>query len=95
VDFTDLIHSRESIRDYDPERQVPISILKTILEAGCVAPSAANRQPWMFILISSPEYLDKVRSCHPKSWFRDAPHILIVSGNPDDTEGRVLGILAH
>jgi nitroreductase len=84
MDFTELIHNRESIRDYDPERQVPLSILKKIMDAGRVAPSAANRQPWIFILISSPAYLDKVRICYPKPWFKDAPHILIVSGNPDN-----------
>ncbi len=84
MNFHELIYNRESIRDYDPERIVEKEKLTRILEAGRLAPSAANRQPWKFILVSSPEMLEKVRSCYHKQWFKDAPHILIVSGNKNE-----------
>jgi nitroreductase len=55
-------------------------VLARILDAGRVAPSAANRQPWRFLVISSREVLTQVRRCYPKPWFQDAPHVLAVTG---------------
>lgn len=80
MDYYSLITNRESIRAYDPDRPVPMEILKKILNAGRIAPSAANRQPWELIMISSIEVLNKVRPCYSKKWFNDAPHILVVKG---------------
>nr|NQU94518.1 nitroreductase family protein [Bacteroidota bacterium] len=78
--FKDLITKRESIRNYDAERKVDQASLTRILEAGWVAPSAANRQPWKFYLVSTKENLDKVRTCYDRAWFHEAPHVLIVAG---------------
>jgi nitroreductase len=80
MEYTDLIHTRESIRNYDPGRPVPKEILEKILDAGRLAPSAGNRQPWKFILISSPELLGKVKACYNREWLKDAPHIIVVLG---------------
>lgn len=80
MDFLKLAENRVSIRNYDPDRFVASEQLRLILEAGRLAPSAANRQPWRFYLVSSPEKLSKVRSCDHRVWFKDAPHILIVAG---------------
>ena len=81
MDFYDLIKTRESIRNYDQTRPVEKEKLERILEAGRLAPSAANRQPWHFIIVSSENMLEKVRPCYHKEWFKDAPHILIVAGD--------------
>jgi nitroreductase len=83
MNVEELIHDRESIRDYDPARPVAPDVLRRILEAGRVAPSAANRQPWRFLLVSAGAMLDKVKRCYDRQWFRDAPHVLIVVGNRD------------
>lgn len=80
MDLLNLIKQRESIRNYDPGRTVEKNILYNILDAGRLAPSAANLQPWKFLLISSPEMLEKVRLAYPRPWFVQAPHILIVKG---------------
>jgi len=81
MDFYDLIRKRESVRDYDPNRKIEDTVLNRILNAGRLAPSAANRQPWTFLLVSSKEKLDKVRPCYNKQWFQEAPHILIIVGD--------------
>ncbi len=83
MEFNALIRSRESIRSYDPARPVPEDILKRILEAGRLSLSAANRQPWKFLLISSPVMLEKVKACYGREWFHDAPHVLVVVGLRD------------
>ena len=81
MDYYNLIRNRESVRDYDPERKIDESVLFRILNAGRLAPSASNRQPWTFLLVSSKEKLEKVRTCYHKSWFQQAPHILIIIGD--------------
>ena len=88
MEFSDLIRTRESVRNYDPDKPVPGEVLKRILEAGRLAPSACNNQPWRFILVSSPEMLEIVRLCYHRDWFRDAPHVLIVIGRKKEAWNR-------
>ncbi len=80
MEYSDLIRSRESIRNYDPGRQVSKEILEKILDAGRIAPSACNYQPWKFLVITSSPVLEKVKASYKPEWFNDAPHILVVLG---------------
>jgi len=80
MDFTKVITGRESIRSYDPTRPVDKTVLERILDAGRIAPSAANRQPWRFLVVSSRDVLSQLRRCYQRPWFHDAPHILVVVG---------------
>jgi len=84
MDFTKVINGRESIRSYDPTKPVDKAVLEKILDAGRIAPSAANRQPWRFLLVSSREALGQVRRCYQKPWFQDAPHVLVVAGRTSE-----------
>ena len=88
MEYTDLIRTRESVRNYDPNRPVPKEILKKILDAGRMAPSACNYQPWKFLIISSSAILEKVRACYQHDWFKDAPNILVVLGLRDQAWNR-------
>jgi len=81
MEYYDLIKMRESIRNYDPDKPVNKAVLNRILESGRLAPSASNRQPWTFVMVSSQEKLMEVRECYQKDWFKQAPHILIIVGN--------------
>jgi nitroreductase len=83
MDYAQLILERESVRDYDPARPVEDEKLRRILEAGRIAPSAAGRQPYKILLVSSKEMLGKIRPCYGRPWFSDAPHLLIVKGDWD------------
>jgi len=85
MDFFKLIEARESIRDYDPQSEVSKSTLLKIVNAGRVAPSASNKQPWKFLIISSSEMLEKVRPCYHREWFKNAPHILVVLGDKSNS----------
>ncbi len=57
MEFTELIRTRVSIRNYAPDKTVPREILEKILDAGRLAPSAVNYQPWKFVVVSSPVML--------------------------------------
>lgn len=80
MEFQDLIRKRESVRNYDSQKPIPEDVLNRILEAGRLAPSAANRQPWKFLVVRSQENLEKVHACYHRDWFRAAPVVLIVTG---------------
>ncbi|HLN22235.1 MAG TPA: nitroreductase family protein [Bacteroidales bacterium] len=80
MEYLDLIQSRESVRSYDPDRQLTRETLLRIVEAGRSAPSACNNQPWKFVVICSGDILEKVRGSYHREWFKKAPHILIVKG---------------
>ncbi len=49
-----VISSRRSVRRFT-EEPVPQAVLERILEAATWAPSAHNRQPWRFAVVTSPE----------------------------------------
>jgi len=48
-----LIRGRRSIRRFI-ERPIPDKILHDLLEAARWAPSAHNRQPWRFVVLTAP-----------------------------------------
>lgn len=81
MDFYKLIENRESIRNYDPDRKISDEVINKILNAGRIAPSAANRQPWTFVLVSSDEKLAQVRECYHREWFKQAPYVLVAIGD--------------
>lgn len=51
------IASRREVRDY-AERPIPAEVQRRILEAGRVAGSSRNRQPWRFVAADGRERLD-------------------------------------
>lgn len=85
MEFWELVNIRQSVRSYDKERPLPRELILKILEAGRLAPSAANKQPWEFLVISSPEILQRVKACYRRDWFLNAPHILVVKGNKNES----------
>ena len=54
MSLVDIVLSRRSIRRY-AQKEIPKDVLDKILEAGRQAPSAANRQPWHFIVLTDDE----------------------------------------
>jgi nitroreductase len=54
MDLFEVIDKRRSVRKYKPE-PIANDDLKKILEAGRLAPSGGNRQPWSFIVVRDVE----------------------------------------
>lgn len=57
MNLLELISQRKSVRNY-LDKHIPDEDLKTILEAGRLAPSWMNVQSWKFILVKSQENKD-------------------------------------
>lgn len=87
--FSELIHNRYSVRDYDP-RPVEQEKLSAILEAGRAAPTAKNNQPQKIYVLQSEAAVQKIRSLAECAY--NAPVVLLVGyddtlewNNPFDT----------
>lgn len=59
MDFMELLASRYSVRDFLPD-PIPDEVLNEILEAGRLAPSSQNRQPWRYVVIKDPAQIKKL-----------------------------------
>jgi nitroreductase len=58
------IRTRREIREY-LDKAIPEETLLKILEAGRLAPSSKNSQPWHFVVIRNKEMLKKISALTP------------------------------
>ncbi|WP_430934286.1 nitroreductase family protein [Saccharicrinis sp. 156] len=78
--FKELMRSRYAVRAYH-ENKVDQTLIKQVANAGRLAPSAANHQPWKFIAIDNEDLLNKIRGAYPREWFQKVPNLIVVYGN--------------
>ncbi|MBN1954586.1 MAG: nitroreductase family protein [Anaerolineae bacterium] len=80
------IFARRSIRKYT-DKAVGEDEIRTLLEAAMAAPSASNRKPWHFVVVTRRETLDALAERHPyaKMLFQ-APLCIAVCGDPGISE---------
>lgn len=90
MDFMALVEQRYSVRGYQ-DKPVEDILLQKVLEAGQQAPSAANKQPWHFIVITDEQKREALSDAYPKDWFIHAPVIIIVCVVPGKAWARVDG----
>ena len=60
----ELIFARRSIRAYSGEPLTEEQI-RSLLEAGAAAPSAWNRRPWHFVVVTDRAKLQALADLHP------------------------------
>lgn len=72
MDFRELSNKRFSVRKYTDE-PVSDADIEYIMECVRLAPSACNKQPWKFLLLTSDEAKGKIRQCYDRPWFATAP----------------------
>ena len=80
MNFLELTKRRCSVRKY-ASRPVETEKLDYILEAARMAPSAVNYQPWCFLVVKSDKGREKIQSCYPREWFKQAPCYIVVCGD--------------
>jgi nitroreductase len=90
MEVFEIIRKRRSIRLYE-KKPVEKKKLHRILEAGRLAPSASNRQPWRFIVVTDDKVKEKLRAAYDKEWFVSAPVIIIGCAVPEEAWMRIDG----
>lgn len=82
LDVFEAIENRRSVRKYKPQT-IPDEDLKTIFEAARLAPSAANRQPWRFVVVRDAERKKALaKIANNQKFLADACAIVIAIGDP-------------
>jgi nitroreductase len=75
MEFEKLISARYSVRSYkgDP---VPDQVLAKVLEAGRLAPTAANRQAFRILVIHTAGREQELKRIYSRGWFVQAPLVI-------------------
>ena len=81
MQFSELVKKRYSVRSYKAD-PVPDDKLQQVLEAVRLAPTAANRQPFQFIVIRTAGREEELRRIYNRSWFVQAPVVICACGIP-------------
>jgi nitroreductase len=90
----ELIRTRQSDRSYS-DKPVENEIIDRILEAGRMAPSACNTQPWKFIVVNDPELKTRLseaasaRLLGMNSFVNQAPLLLVVIREKANMSSRI------
>ena len=81
MEYAELVVARYSVRAYrsDPVEEEK---LRTVLEAARMAPTAANRQPFQLIVISTAEREEALQQIYGRAWFVQAPLIICACAVP-------------
>lgn len=75
MSFLELAKERYSVRKFSGQKVEP-AVVEQLLEAGRIAPTAANFQPQRILVLDSEENLQKLKDC--TKYHFDAPLALLV-----------------
>ncbi|MFW5829009.1 MAG: nitroreductase family protein [Planctomycetota bacterium] len=76
----DLMAERYSVRKYQ-DRPVSRTLVEHVLEAGRLAPSACNLQPWHVLAFDDPAWRQRICACYRRDWLQTAPVLLVICGD--------------
>jgi nitroreductase len=76
TNFNTLAKQRFSSRKY-LNKPVEEEKLIKVLEAGRIAPSAANKQPWIFYVIRDDKNRSTIAGAYHRDWLKNAPVIIV------------------
>jgi nitroreductase len=82
-DTLSVIHSRKSVKSFTGAA-VSTENLDTIIRAGMAAPTAVNKQPWSFVVVTDRKKLDALAAGLPNARGIDkAGAVIIVCAEPE------------
>jgi nitroreductase len=74
----DAIRTLLAVRSYQ-DRPIPDEVLRRILEAGRLSPSASNKQPWHFVVVQDPATIAQLAALAPSGpYIAGAPLAIVV-----------------
>lgn len=83
IDLMQMVEDRYSCRNYS-DKAVSRDRLAAVIQAARMAPSACNRQPWMFVVADRPELCREIVRCYDRPWMKNVPAFIIACGNHDE-----------
>jgi len=80
----EAIEKRQSVRSYQ-DKEISEDVLRQVLEAGRLAPSANNKQHWKFIVVKDEDLRKKlVPACKNQKFVGEAPVVIAGCGTDPD-----------
>jgi nitroreductase len=76
LDVFEAVQARKSVRAYESQ-SVPEEVLLKVLEAGRLAPSAVNYQPWHFVVVRDEEKRRAIGSSLLARFLRECPVVIV------------------
>lgn len=83
MELNTIIQQRHSVRAY-LQKAIPQTLLNQVIEAGRMAPSAVNFQPYRFYVVTQPQNTEALKASYPRPWFNDVPCIIVIVGLHDE-----------
>ena len=77
MEYEKLISARYSVRSYKSQA-IPDPVLEKVLEAGRLAPTAANRQAFRILVIHTAGREKELKRIYGRDWFVQAPVVIAV-----------------
>jgi len=84
MDFLELAKRRYSVRAYK-SKPIEDEKLQQVLAAVQLAPTAANLQPFQFIVIHTKGRKEELRRIYSPDWFVEAPIVVCACGIPSQS----------
>ncbi|MBE6445009.1 MAG: nitroreductase family protein [Alphaproteobacteria bacterium] len=76
--------TRRSVRQFQPNKKIPITDIDDVLKIAMYAPSGCNKQPWEFVVVDDEKQISEILKIHPHAQFlQDASAGIVICG---DTE---------
>jgi nitroreductase len=80
MEVLEAIRKRHSVRAYIA-KEIPAEILDRILEAGRLAPSAGNIQPWHFVVVTNQQTRNMLSKGRFAKFLTESPVVIVGCGN--------------
>ena len=94
--FEEIVHSRRSVRKYDPNKAIDADLVERCVEQAILAPNSSNMQLWEFHHITNPKLLKELsKYCFDQSSAETAQQLVIVVVRKDLWRKRAKANLTH
>ena len=80
MEVFEAVQKRKSVRAYD-SKPIPKEIMERVLEAAVISPSASNRQPWHFIVVTDQEKRKGLSKGQYAKFVHEAPTVIVACGD--------------
>lgn len=92
--FAELAARRYSCRNYS-DRRVEREQVEQVLEGARLAPSAVNRQPWIFLVLDTEETRRHVLESYPRDFIKNVGTFIVACARHDEAWHRAIDAKDH
>jgi nitroreductase len=80
LEVFEAVQRRKSIRSYEPT-PIPKDVMERIMESARISPSASNKQPWHFIIVTDAEKKKTLSKGTFAKFVHEAPVVIVACGD--------------